>query len=78
MPRESRYDASRHKVLQVIQAKMLSHGQPPSVRELAEAADVGVATMHDYLVKLNEEGLIEWQRGRHRSLRCTPAGSRLL
>lgn len=78
MPRESRYDISRHKVLQMINAKQLSHGQPPSVRELAEVADVGVATMHDYLVRLNEEGLVEWQPGKHRSLRLSRAGSRLL
>lgn len=78
MPRKSRFDMSRPMVLGVIQSKMISHGQPPSVRELASYAGVGVATMHDYLIQLREEGLVEWEAGRHRSLRCTPAGSRLL
>lgn len=78
MPRESRYDISRHMVLEMIHFRLTSHGLPPSVRELAAFAGVGVATMHDYLVQLQEEGLVEWERGRHRSLRCTTAGSRLL
>lgn len=78
MARDSHYKDHRSEVLKVIREKDLSHGKPPSIRELAGAVDVGVATMHHYLERLREEGLVEWQPGKHRSLRLTPVGSQLL
>ena len=74
MARASRYDDERKRILGLVHSADLAHGRPPSVRDLARATDVGVATMHSYLKRLAGEGLIEWAPGRHRSLRVTPAG----
>lgn len=75
MARASLYAAQRDQILRSIQSSMRSHAKPPSVRELAEDCGVGVATMHSYLKRLAEEGVVEWRQGRHRSLRLTPKGS---
>ena len=74
MARVSKYPDKRDEVLRTIASTALQHGKPPSIRDLAEDHDVGVATMHSYLIKLAKEGLIEWRRGKHRSLRCTEQG----
>lgn len=75
MARASRYKTEKIRILGLVDAAAQAHGRSPSVRDLAMAADVGVATMHSYLHKLAAEGLIEWAPGRHRSLRLTAAGA---
>lgn len=75
MARASRYEDNRDEILAVVGEVAVRHGKPPSVRDLAEKFDVGVATMHSYLHKLAEEGVVEWAPGKHRSLKCTQAGS---
>lgn len=72
--RISKYAEHRGDVLATIRDAQLRHGVPPSVRDLAGKFDVGVATMHAYLQRLAEEGMVEWSRGKHRSLRCTQMG----
>jgi len=74
MARASRYPDSREEILRSLNDVALAHGKPPSVRDLATKFQVGVATMHSYLEKLAEEGMVEWRPGRHRSLHLTPAG----
>lgn len=76
MPRESHYVARKHEVLELIQEAAERHSRPPSVRELAEHFRVSSATMHSWLRRLSDEGLVEWEQGRHRSLRCIPKDSR--
>lgn len=78
MARVSHYVDNREKILTSVHNAATAHGKPPSVRDLAEEIDVGVATMHDYLKKLAEEGMVEWRKGRHRSLHLTPEGIQLL
>lgn len=78
MARASKYDQSKRVVLQSINDAQWSNEPVPSVREFAQVLGVGVATAHSYLSKLADEGLIEWQQGRHRSLSLTRQGSRLL
>lgn len=77
MARKSHYGQHRMTVLGLIHQASLRHAAPPSVRELAEHTGVGVATVHLYLKRLAEEGLIEWRPGRHRSLHCSPQGTLL-
>lgn len=72
MARASRYEDKRDEILGLINAAAAQHSKPPTVRDLAERLDVGVATVHSYLTKLAEEGMIEWRAGKHRSLRLTP------
>ena len=74
MARASKYEDVKGDVLDKIGAAAISHGKPPSVRDLAAAFEVSVSTMHSYLSKLAEEGKVEWRSGRHRSLRLTPEG----
>ena len=78
MARASQYTQNREKILRSVADAAHSHGRSPSVRQLAEQVGVGVATMHSYLQKLSEEGLIEWRPGRHRSIHLTPQGSQEL
>ena len=78
MARASKYDESKHTMLLRISAAQSTDSVMPSIREFADELDVGVATAHSYLSKLASEGLIEWEPGRHRSLRLTRQGSQLL
>jgi DNA-binding transcriptional regulator YhcF (GntR family) len=74
MARPSKFEEHRDVVLVFIHNAASRHSRPPTVRTLAEVVGVGVATMHSYLGKLAEEGLVEWQPRSHRSVRCTQAG----
>lgn len=74
MARVSLYGAHRDQILRCIDRSMKTHARPPSIRELAEECEVGVATLHSYLQKMAEEGVVEWRQGRHRSLRLTQQG----
>lgn len=78
MARASNYEPLKESVLDALHVAYLRHSKPPTVRDLAETVQVGVATMHLYLKKLAEEGLVEWSEGRHRSLKITQAGLDLL
>lgn len=78
MARASKYGENRAPLLAMINEAHRRHGKAPTVRELADWCEVGVATMHSYLQKLAEEEMIQWQPGKHRSLQCTPAGIREL
>lgn len=74
MARASKYEDVKQGILEQIAQADMRHGRPPAVRDLADRHGVSVSTMHSYLTRLAEEGLVEWSRGRHRSLRCTPQG----
>lgn len=74
MARASKYEDKKDELLGLVAKAQIAHGRPPSVRDLAEALDVGVATAHSYVAKLSDEGLVEWSSGRHRTLRCTGRG----
>lgn len=74
MPRTSKFEDRREELLALIAQAQMTHGRPPSLRSLAVALDVGVATVHSYVTQLSDEGLVEWSVGRHRTLRCTNSG----
>ena len=78
MPRKSHYDEHRLEVLRLIEAARRAHSKPMSVRDLADRTGVGVATMHLYLQRLTDEGLVGRRINRHRSFRCSAAGVALL
>lgn len=78
MARASKFDEVAPKVLSGIWEAESRHSRPPSVRGLADGCGVAVATMHSYLAKLAEDGLVEWSAGRHRSLKLTAAGRALV
>jgi DNA-binding IclR family transcriptional regulator len=69
MARTSKYEDHKAQVLELVIEAEDRHAKPPSIRALAEAVGVGVATMHSYLSRLSEEGAVEWTPKHHRSLR---------
>lgn len=77
MARSSQYGDVKIDVLAEIRRAAESHAKPPSVRTLATKFNVSVSTMHSYLSKLADEGMVEWSPGRHRTMRLTPTGSQL-
>lgn len=78
MGRQSHYEDKKHSLLACVDKMSRSLGRAPSVRELADGIDVGVATVHSYLGKMAAEGLVQWQPKSHRSLRVTSEGHDLL
>lgn len=72
--RVSRYPESREAILDAIDAHTELAG--PSLREVCAVVGLPVGTLHDYLCRLAEEGLVEWTPRRFRSLRLTEAGQR--
>lgn len=78
MARTSAFDEKKHDVLASVGRAALAHSRTPTVRELAHTFEVAPATMHAWLNKLSEEGLITWEVGRHRSLNLTQQGRRML
>lgn len=78
MARTSKYNSTKQGVLESIDAALRHHAKVPTVRELADSFEVAPATMHSWLGRMAEEGLISWEPGRHRSLRSTAQGTQLL
>lgn len=78
MARASVYTDSKLQVLERIDAALRRHAKVPTVRELAKHFEVATATMHSWLSKMGEEGLITWEARTHRSLRITPQGNAAL
>jgi DNA-binding IclR family transcriptional regulator len=74
MARVSHYEDKKLRVLAMIAEARGRHSKPPTVRTLAVETGVGVATMHAYLHRLAEEGMVEWSPRQHRSLNLTPQG----
>lgn len=75
MPRQSLYQFKRDGILDAISKLTAATGKTPSIREIAEVADVSIATLHLYLTKMKEEGLISWTERHHRSLRVERPGA---
>lgn len=69
MARQSLYSYKRDGILQAIETLSRAHGRAPSLREIAEVADVSVATLHSYLRRMQAEGVVTWAEKHHRSLR---------
>lgn len=80
MGRKSHYHEHRAEALRLIEHSWQTKVTAPTVRDLAAEVDVGLATMHLYLGRMYEEGLIEWQPGsrRAKTLRVSSSGRQLL
>lgn len=63
--------ARRTHLLLLIQVYCRAHGYSPTVRELGTAAGLSsMSTLHRDLVALRDEGLIEWDPHRYRTIRA--------
>ena len=56
-------------VLTAIVELTAARGYPPSIREIADHLGVNVNDVHQKLVRLQRDGLVEWDPGVCRSLR---------
>jgi repressor LexA len=62
--------ARRTRLVRLIDEHRDIYGYPPSVRELRTAAGMSsMSTIHRDLVALRDEGLIEWDPNRNRTIR---------
>lgn len=80
MARQSLYEYKRDGILQAIESLTAAKGRAPSLREIADVADVSVATLHSYLRRMQTEGVVTWEEKHHRSLKVVgsnPNGSGL-
>jgi len=70
MSRHNMYEYHKDGVLVAIDTLAAGLGNtPPSLREVAKVVGVSVGTLHNYLTRMEQEGLVEWRPGAHRSLR---------
>lgn len=74
MPRQSLYLYKRDGILDAIETLTAATGKAPSIREIAQVADVSIATLHSYLTRMKNEGVISWQERHHRSLKVLSPG----
>lgn len=64
--------ARQAELVRLIKQHHRAYGFPPSVRELMAAAErASMSTVHKDLVALRDEGLIEWDQSRYRTIRVT-------
>lgn len=75
MPRQSLYMYKRDGILDAISTLSATTGKAPSIREIAEVSDVSIATLHSYLTKMKDEGVITWTERHHRSLKVSSTAS---
>lgn len=75
MPRQSLYMYKRDGILDAISTLSAATGKAPSIREIAEVSDVSIATLHSYLTKMKDEGVITWTERHHRSLKVSSTAS---
>lgn len=74
MGRQSLYDYKREGILTAVKTLTDAFGKAPSLREVADVADISVATLHSYLLKMRSEGVVTWTEKNHRSLKVTAPG----
>lgn len=71
--------STQHRVYTRLAAFQNEHGHPPTVRELAQTANLGVSSTHTYLRRLYQEGVIERDYdGRYCLTRRPPPGTHAL
>lgn len=78
MGRKSHYMANKLVVLQSIYNLTAHRRKAPTVREVADDTQISMGTLHSYLQRLSEEGLVSWRQKRHRSLQLTKSGQELV
>lgn len=71
MGRRSLYEIRKDSVLYAIKQLTDQRGSPPSLRDVAEVTGISVSTLHHYLPRMAEEGLVTWQPKSHRTVRLT-------
>lgn len=75
MPKPSGINEKRDQIIRFISEQINEKGYPPSVREIAKAVNVrSSSTIHTYLSKLKEEGLLQKDGANSRAIRLTASG----
>lgn len=78
MARPSLYKLNRESVLVAISGLSKLGGTPPTLRELSDVTGLPVSTLHSYVNRMHDEGLVTWQPRSHRSVRLTVEGQQLV
>ncbi len=79
MPKPSGINQKRDQIIRFISEQIAEKGYPPSVREIARAVNVrSSSTIHSYLAKLKEEGLLQKDGANSRAIRLTASGQAVL
>lgn len=79
MPKPSGINEKRDQIIRFISEQIAEKGYPPSVREIAKAVNVrSSSTIHTYLSKLKEEGLLQKDGANSRAIRLTASGQAAL
>lgn len=78
MARPSLYELNRDVVVIAIASLSRSSGKPPTLREVSERTGISVSTLHSYVNRMHDEGLVTWQPRSHRSVRLTAQGMELV
>lgn len=74
-----RLTAQRYRLLDMIAVWWEDHGYAPSARDLMEGMHyASVSTAHDHLGILRDQGMVEWEAGRSRTVRLTRQGKAAL
>ena len=61
---------TRERIYAAIAGYQASHDCAPSVREIGQLAEVSSpSVVHHHLSKLQQEGRVTWEPGKHRTLR---------
>lgn len=67
-------NSRRATLLRLISEHRSANGYPPSLRELRTAAEMtSMSTLHRDLTALRDEGLIDWDPNRKRTIRVVAA-----
>lgn len=69
--RRSLYEVRKDSVLFAVKRLTDERGSPPSLRDVAEVTGISVSTLHNYLPRMADEGLVTWQPRSHRTIRLT-------
>jgi len=65
----------QHDVALAILKHQNLHGQSPTLKDLAQAVEIGVSSIYQHLTQLKKKGWVTWQPHGHRSLRFTEQGA---
>lgn len=74
-----RLSEQRYRLLDLISAFWDDNGYAPTARELMDGMHyASVSTAHDHLGILRDQGMVEWEYGKPRTLRLTRQGKAAL
>jgi len=72
MGRRNQFDTYKNIVVLTVKHIEQNYGHGATIQEIADAANISVASAHKYVKRLHTEGTLEWRPRAHRSIRLAP------